>query len=113
MSGRIDIGITVEAVDALNADALVDLATQTAALHARAMARLMVLRGGAAPTGNPSATGRALTAREAAARLGVSPQTLYRRARSYPFTRRVTGGPRGALRFDEGGLERWLAQRRL
>ncbi len=42
--------------------------------------------------------GRALTAREAAARLGIAVQTLYRRAGSYPFTRRVTGGPHGALR---------------
>jgi predicted DNA-binding transcriptional regulator AlpA len=47
--------------------------------------------------------------KEAAARLGVSSDWLYRHARQLPFTRRVG---RRALRFDPEGLGRWVATQR-
>jgi excisionase family DNA binding protein len=49
-----------------------------------------------------------LTANEAAARLGISTDNLYRKARSLPFTVRV--GPR-QLRFSATGIERWIRRR--
>ncbi len=56
-----------------------------------------------------ASSGRLLTPREAAERIGMSVRWLYRHARSLPFTRRLS---RRALRFDERGLERWAASRR-
>lgn len=49
-----------------------------------------------------------LTADEAAERLGVTRNWMYRRADSLPFTRRI--GKR-TLRFSETGIERWLETR--
>ena len=48
---------------------------------------------------------RLLTAREAAARLGVSTRYLYQHRTDYPFTKRL---PSGRLRFSERGLARFL-----
>jgi predicted DNA-binding transcriptional regulator AlpA len=55
----------------------------------------------------PPATGRLLTADEAATRLGMTKQTLYRNAKRFPFTVHVG---RRALRFDENKLNHWLAR---
>ena len=52
---------------------------------------------------------RLLTPQEAAARLGVTVRWFYRHADNLPFTRRLS--PR-TLRFSEGGIARYLAQRR-
>lgn len=100
------------ALDGLEAEELVAVVERAAALQAGAMARLALMRA-TAPAQTTPPSGRLLTAQEAAARLGISPQTMYRRARSLPFARRATDGPRGAVRFDEVGLERWLNRRRL
>ncbi|HLK12375.1 MAG TPA: helix-turn-helix domain-containing protein [Candidatus Binatia bacterium] len=51
---------------------------------------------------------RLLTAKEVAARTRLSVDYLYRRADRLPFARRIGR----AVRFDETGLERWLAGRR-
>ena len=50
-----------------------------------------------------------LTAKEAAALMGVSPRWLYRHAAKLPFTRRIN---RKNLRFSEAGLRRWLATKK-
>ena len=49
-----------------------------------------------------------LDVREAAIRLNVSVDWLYRHAKRLPFTRRVGGR---AVRFDPAALARWLAHR--
>jgi predicted DNA-binding transcriptional regulator AlpA len=106
----------VEAVDQLDINALPGFLARLAALQTAVAVRMCGARtpSATAPQGAPdnAPAARSLTAPEAAARLGISKQTLYRRAKSYPFARRVTGGPRGALRFDAVALERWLAHRR-
>ena len=50
-----------------------------------------------------------LDVQEAAERLGMSTDWLYRHARQLPFTRRVG---RRAVKFDPEGLARWLATQR-
>lgn len=52
---------------------------------------------------------RLLDVEEAAARLGMSADWLYRHARQLPFTRRVG---RRAVKFDPAGLARWVATQR-
>ncbi|MBI3329788.1 MAG: helix-turn-helix domain-containing protein [Nitrospinae bacterium] len=51
---------------------------------------------------------RLLDVSEAAHRLGVSKDYLYRHAKRLPFALRI--GP-GQLRFSERGLERWIKTR--
>ena len=51
---------------------------------------------------------RMLKVAEAAMRIGIARDTLYRNADDYPFTRRPR--PR-ALRFSERGIEEWLRER--
>jgi hypothetical protein len=55
----------------------------------------------------PASPDELLTARAAAARLGVSPRYLYAHRREFPFTRELPGGP---IRFSAQGLARWLAR---
>jgi excisionase family DNA binding protein len=62
---------------------------------------------GSAP--RPGGLEHLLDVQEAAARLGMSTDWLYRHARQLPFTRRVG---RRALKFDSASLDRWVAQRR-
>jgi predicted DNA-binding transcriptional regulator AlpA len=70
------------------------------------------LRPRASSSAEPGSSGQAgdrlLTANEAAARLGISTDNLYRKARSLPFTVHV--GPR-QLRFSAAGIERWIRRR--
>jgi hypothetical protein len=49
---------------------------------------------------------RLLKVKEAAGRIGVAVDTLYRNADDYPFTRR-TEHPR-AIRFSERGIAEWV-----
>ncbi len=56
-------------------------------------------------------TPRLLSVREAAERLAVEPQWLYRHADELPFTRRVGTGARPALRFLDLGLDEYLRGR--
>ena len=51
---------------------------------------------------------RLLTVDEVATRLHLSREVVYRRARRWPFTRRIGR----ALRFSPTGLEAWLARQR-
>jgi predicted DNA-binding transcriptional regulator AlpA len=76
------------------------LAAASSAISARLLAEA------AATSGNASEA--LLNVREAAIRLNVSVDWLYRHAKRLPFTRRV--GSR-AVRFDPAGLVRWLAHR--
>ncbi len=49
-----------------------------------------------------------LTAEEAAARLNVSIDWLYRRTKELPFARKLS---RKVVRYSEAGIKRYLAQR--
>lgn len=80
------------------------LAAAQSALAARALTLAL------APAEPPAADAdRLLTAEEAAERLAVSRDWLYRRASRLPFTVRLDGG---ALRFSAHGIARYLRQRR-
>jgi excisionase family DNA binding protein len=52
---------------------------------------------------------RSLTVEEAADRLGVSVNWLYRHAKKLPFSERIS---RKNLRFSEAGLRKWLATKK-
>jgi len=95
----------VEAIDACPTDALPAVLAHLAALQARAAARLMAAR-----LAEPELpTDELLSVKEAAKRLGVSADWLYRRADALPFARRLS--PR-ALRFSSRGITRWMRQTR-
>ncbi len=93
----------VEAVDTLAPEALVAFATQTAALHARAMARLTLLR---APS-TPTSPGESLTAGEVAQVLNAEPAWVYRH-------RAQLGGVKldGIVRFPRRHLDAYIARQR-
>lgn len=66
------------------------------------------------PTASPASisdsdSDRLLTAEEVAERLQRSVDWVYRQAKHWPFTRRLT---RRTVRFSEAGLQRFLGQRR-
>ena len=94
---------TAEVVDQLDRDGLVDLATKTAAIHARAMARLTAM------TGDVAACDSYLSSEEAARLLSVSEAWVYRQATRWPFAVKLG---RKVVRIERAGLLRWLAQRR-
>jgi excisionase family DNA binding protein len=75
------------------------------ALQGALTARLLTAAGEGAPQHPPL---RLLTVAEAAARLGVSKDWVYRRAGKLPFTVRL--GPR-RLRFSPEGIHRFIHQR--
>jgi predicted DNA-binding transcriptional regulator AlpA len=54
------------------------------------------------------AADRLLTVAEAAQKLGLSRDYLYRHAKTFPFTVRI---PPRQLRFSLRGIERWIHQR--
>jgi hypothetical protein len=92
--------------------ALASLIGEAETLRARLLAQLLVTA--AAAPGPPPREGmgrpdRLLTAAQAADRLNVDVRWVYSKARSLPFTRRLS---RGTLRFSESGLERWRDSRR-
>jgi predicted DNA-binding transcriptional regulator AlpA len=66
-------------------------------------AQRITLDGVPAPQPEPD---RLLKVKEAADRIGVTVDTLYRNADDYPFTRR-TEHPR-ALRFSDRGITEWM-----
>jgi hypothetical protein len=101
-----------ERIGSLPQVALASLIGEAEALRARLLAQL-VATAAAAPgpaaregTGRPD---RLLTAAQAADRLNVDVRWVYSKARSLPFTRRLSPG---TLRFSETGLERWRDSRR-
>jgi excisionase family DNA binding protein len=65
----------------------------------------VVLARALAVTSGPDAGDSLLTVAQAAPRLGVSPDWLYRRAGRLPFTRRLGR----QLRFSSAGLDEYLA----
>ena len=73
--------------------------------HLRAR-RIMLSSETEAPQPKPEPD-RLLKVKEAAVRIGVAVDTLYRNADDYPFTR-LTEHPR-ALRFSERGIADWVA----
>jgi hypothetical protein len=86
---------------------LVDIAALQSRLAAVSSAISARLLADAAPVSG-DASEALLDVREAAARLNVSIDWLYRNAKKLPFTRRVG---RRAVRFDPVGLCRWVAHR--
>lgn len=72
---------------------------------------LLDLLGGVMPERNGTnneSQDRLLTVREVATRLHLSREMVYRRARHWPFTRRIGR----TLRFSTAGLEGWLRRQR-
>jgi len=97
--------VPLDAVDEVPAEHLPAVALYLAALQGRAAARSLEACRIAAASSNGSEA--LLDVREAAARLNLSVDWLYRHAKKLPFTRRVGR----AVRFDPAGLARWLAHR--
>jgi excisionase family DNA binding protein len=79
--------------------------TRLTALQTALAAR--VLSAPVGPALSPGGAEHLLGVEEAAARLGMSTDWLYRHAKRLPFTRRVGR----AVRFDAAGLARWVAHR--
>ena len=98
--------VPLDAVDEVPAEHLPAVALYLAALQGRAAARSLeaCTRIAAASSSRSDAL---LDVREAAARLNLSVDWLYRHAKKLPFTRRVGR----AVSFDPAGLARWLAHR--
>ncbi|HEY3351175.1 MAG TPA: helix-turn-helix domain-containing protein [Thermoanaerobaculia bacterium] len=91
-----------EATRSLGAEGLVEALGEAEKLKARLSARLF-----AEGAPHPVQEDRLLTVEEAAARLAISTDTLYRKAREMPFTVRIGGN----VRFSAQGLSRYLATR--
>ena len=91
-----------EAVGSLGTEALAEALGGAESLKARLWTRLY---SEAAP--RPKDEDRLLDVKEAAGRLAVSPDTLYRRARELPFTVRIGGN----VRFSVRGIARFLETR--
>jgi excisionase family DNA binding protein len=97
---------TAEDVDLVPVRALPGFIAELAGLQARAAARLRQADEGPEPS---PCVDRLLDVREAAARLGMSADWLYRHRDKLPFARRVG---RRAVRFSEVDLERWVASQK-
>jgi hypothetical protein len=95
----------IEVVDRLTPLALIDLVTQTAALHARAMARLTVISTAVpmAPAGDEM-----LTARGAAPLLGVSEDWVRRHGAREGLAIRVG---RRTVRYSRSAIARYHKRR--
>jgi excisionase family DNA binding protein len=93
---------TDEATRSLGVAGLVEALGEAEKLKARLSARLLA-------EGTPRTTeeDRLLTVEEAAERLAVSTDTLYRKAREMPFTVRIGGN----VRFSAQGISRFIATR--
>jgi excisionase family DNA binding protein len=94
------------ALDLMPAKHMPELLSQLERLKALIWVRLMIVP--ASGTRELSPPDRLLEVSEAAKRLGVSKDYLYRHAKQWPFAVRV--GP-GHLRFSERGLESWIKNR--
>jgi excisionase family DNA binding protein len=100
---RFEIG-DVDALDAVPIEQVPALIAGLAAAQGQLAARLLA-RNDAARVADPS--DRLLTVEQAAGRIGMSSDWLYRNARRLPFTRRAGR----SLRFSEKGVDRWIATR--
>lgn len=81
-----------------------DLLPRVIGLQTALLAQALSASGG---NGAEAPTDRLLTVEEAAQKLGLSKDYLYRHAKTLPFTVRL--GSR--LRFSERGVERWVRSR--
>ena len=91
-------------VSALPLEAIPAMRGELAKLDTVLLSRLL----GAGSNGNPSTpAGRNLGVKEAAQRIGVSQDWLYRKAGELPFTVRI--GRR--VLFSEAGIEKYIRQR--
>lgn len=86
-------------------EAVPALRGELARLDTLLLARLLSAANGQAE--HPAQGDRRLNVEQAAAKLGLSKDYLYRHAASLPFTIRVGRG----LGFSEQGIEKWLRQR--
>lgn len=85
------------------------LLIELASLQAAVAARLSATPAVSPASISDSNSDRLLTAEEVAERLQRSIDWVYRQAKHWPFTRRLT---RRTVRFSEAGLQRFLGQRR-
>ena len=85
------------------------LLIELASLQAVVAARLSTNPAAGPASISDSDSDRLLTAEEVAERLQRSVDWVYRQAKHWPFTRRLT---RRTVRFSEAGLQRFLGQRR-
>lgn len=84
-----------------------DLLAQLAPLQTVLLAQAIRPLAGGNSQGEPQGEDRLLTVEEAAGKLAVSTDWLYRRAGKLPFTVRLGR----QLRFSERGLDRYIRQR--
>ena len=79
------------------------------AFRIRLLARFITSHTPATPPDEKAhSTDRLLDPAQAAALMGVTIRWMYHHHRTLPFARKLS---RRVLRFDEGGLRRWLAHR--
>jgi hypothetical protein len=94
----------------LPAETVTALLTQLTIVQSALMARLLAVAGtSSAPTLDTADSDRLLTAHEAAVKLSVSKDWLYRHASTLPFTVRPTRGR--TLRFSLQGLDSYIRRR--
>src|SRR5262249_56346971 len=98
--------VPLEALDEVAAEDLPAVVLYLVALQSGAAARLAACPRPVAVSRN--GTEALLDVHEAAARLNISADWLYRHAKRLPFSRPVG---RRAVRFDPDGPTRWAAQR--
>ena len=97
-------------VNALSADATRQLIAKLEMARGALKARRILLSGEPHTLARvPDAPDRLLRVGEAAQRIGIAQDTLYKTADDYPFTQRPR--PR-CLRFSERGIEQWIRTRR-
>jgi excisionase family DNA binding protein len=95
-------------VDGLNKEELAALLEQLKGLEGRVMARLLLDTNEQSTSAESDHSDNLLTVDEAARKLKVSRDWVYRHADRLAFTVRL--GP-GQLRFSEHGIERFIRQR--
>lgn len=95
-------------LDELAAGAAPGSRDEAIALMAKLAAAQNRLAASLAALAEPTQPDRLLDIDEAAGRLNVDPQWLYRRTKALPFVVRLDG----QVRFSERGLERFIASRR-
>jgi predicted DNA-binding transcriptional regulator AlpA len=90
----------------LSPEAVAELRGELARLDSLLLARLMTINGSVQGE-QATPTDRRLNVKQAALKIGLTPDYLYRHSRNLPFTIRVGR----TVGFSEQGIERWLRQR--
>lgn len=105
-----EIATGPDVLDTIPEEDLPDLLAELERLRSRVWIRLHASRPQVETNGKPpEAPDRMLSVAEAAERLAVSVDWLYRRSDSLPFVRKLSDR---TLRFSERGIERWLEAKR-